>query len=133
MLFFFSLINENLTRFKKHNATNINEDLKNKMELDYWGLSYQGALEYILNTNTSENIVVSYETGVCKDNVLMFSQDDRKRLSFTKDVYSADYFITNYRWHMIKDSSFSETLNYEPVYDLKIGKSSIMSAWKIEK
>lgn len=110
-----------------------NEELKNRMELDYWGLSYRGALEYILENDSRENITIAYETGVCEKNALMLNDNQKKRLSFTSETDSADYFVTNYRWHMIKGNSFSETLNYDPIYDLKYGKTSIMSVWKLNE
>lgn len=112
---------------------NKNEKLNSKMELDYWGLSYRGALEYILEKDDNRQIKIAYETGVCKKNASILPSLNRSRLSFTKDIDSADYFITNYRWHMKKDSSFSQTINYPPIYDLKVGNTSIMTAWKLHE
>ena len=52
------------------------------MELDYWGLSYRGALEYILEHDTSSEIKIAFETGVCTKNADILTKDQRKRLLF---------------------------------------------------
>ena len=109
------------------------EGLKNRMEMDYWGLSYKDALQEIAEKDNSEIIKVAYETSICIRNANFLEDDDRERISFTKSLDSADYFVTNYRWHMLKDSSFAETLIHEPFYDLKVGESSIMTVWKLNE
>ena len=112
---------------------NKDEDLKNRMEFEYWGLSYRGALEYILQNDDRDSIVIAYETAVCKKNTDVLLEQQKQRLIFTKDIDSANYFITNYRWHMVKDSSYSETLKTQPFYDLKYKETSIMTTWKLDE
>ena len=108
------------------------KNLNEHMEMDYWGQSYKGALEYILEKDTSKTIILACETGVCKKNADLLSLRQKQRLKFTAWPDSADYFVTNYRWYMLKDSSFSKTLHHKPFYDLKINNTSIMTAWKLK-
>lgn len=108
-----------------------NNDIRHTMEADYWGTSYKQALLFIAENDKREKITIAFETGICKDNIKMLPKEFRSKFSFTKQTDSANYFVTNYRWHMMKTQSFSESLKFEPVYEVKVQNSSIMSAWKL--
>jgi hypothetical protein len=74
--------------------------LRQRFELDYWGLSYKQAIDDILAHETEDPIVVSVATPSGKyyrDTALSIEQ--RERLYLTTDVGEAKYFISNFRWH----------------------------------
>lgn len=77
---------------------NTPEYLKMNWEQDYWGVSYRQTLEYILEHDTSSKINILPENDPGIYNSYILQSDKRKRLHFT-NIDSANYFITNFRWH----------------------------------
>ena len=74
--------------------------LRQRFELDYWGLSYKQAIDYILAHETVNPIVVVVATlpgKLYRDTAL--SVEQRERLYLTIDSGEAKYFISNFRWH----------------------------------
>ncbi len=71
---------------------------KKNFELDYWGLSYRQALEYILTHDAREHIKIYAAQEVGKLTAVMFNAEDRKRVMFVDNPKDADYFASNYRW-----------------------------------
>ena len=94
------------------------KDLRKKFELDYWGLSYREALEYILEKDPSATIkvAVAHNPGLANSQIL--TPADRKRLSYV-GVDKATYFLSEYRWqkedYPYKDEFFSITVNDEKI------------------
>jgi hypothetical protein len=74
------------------------EYFRNNFEMDYWGLSYKQAFEYILKNDPSAriNVGIAYDYGTINHAIL--KREDRERIVFTT-AGDAKYFITNYRWH----------------------------------
>ena len=68
-----------------------------RFELDYWGVSYRAALEYLVGHVGDEEIKVNVANrpGLLNWNIL--SQEDQKRVRLVGDSREADYFITNFR------------------------------------
>lgn len=75
-----------------------NEDLRKRYELDYWGMSYRQALEYILEKDTSATIRIAAQNEPVKTNVEFLPPEQKKRIVIT-GIEQASYFVTNYRWH----------------------------------
>jgi hypothetical protein len=75
------------------------QSIKRRFELDYWGLTYRKGLEYVLAQHPEGRPVVFVANPAGVVAVLLLPAEDRKRLLFTDDPASADYFVTNYRWH----------------------------------
>lgn len=75
------------------------EEIKKRFDLDYWGLSYRKALEYILRNDTDESIKICAANlpGMLSANIL--TDEDRKRLIYVQSPKEAKYFLSNYRWH----------------------------------
>ncbi len=73
--------------------------IKNNFELDYWGLSYRKALEYILSRDTDKTIKIYAANYPGEINAYMLDPDDRARLVYVRDIKEAKYFLSNYRWH----------------------------------
>ncbi len=71
-----------------------------RFEMDYWGLGYRQDLEYII-THETRPVVKLYAPGPSPAdfNRYTLSPLDRERLQFVDNPESADYFLTNYRWH----------------------------------
>jgi len=92
--------------------------LKDRFELDYWGLSYRKALEYLLSIDNGSRIVLYVANYPGIANTYLLPQSARKRLVFTDNPAQARYFITNFRWHP-DDYPFPEIFTIQ-VSDVKI-------------
>ena len=99
---------------------------KVESSLDYWGLSYRKALEYILKHDNSEfiNIYVPNKPGLL--NALILSPQDRKRLIYVPQN-DAKYIITNFRGGK---AGYSQLINKNEFYSLKIGDIKFMVVYK---
>ncbi|MFC1806776.1 hypothetical protein ACFL0T_00210 [Candidatus Omnitrophota bacterium] len=95
-----------------------------RFELDYWGLSYKQALEYILKNDKDENIKVCAHTPPGLSNVLILPTDKSKRLSFVFDENDAKYLLTNYRFN-------KGDYPYEEYYSIKVKRARILGVYKI--
>ena len=74
-------------------------DIKEKYEMDYWGLSYRKALEYILAHDQGTEIKVFVANSPGTSNAYILPKEERARLVFVKQPQEAGYFVSNYRWH----------------------------------
>ncbi len=75
-------------------------DVEHRFEMDYWGVGYRQDLEYIVRHDARPRIKIN-ETAPepAKFNALMLPPAQRDRLLFVDNTDSADYVVTNYRWH----------------------------------
>jgi hypothetical protein len=69
-----------------------------RYELDYGGVGYRQDLEYIIGHEPRPVVKVA-GANPAEFNRLMLPAFQRERLQFVENPDSADYFITNYRWH----------------------------------
>lgn len=76
--------------------------LKTKFEFDYWGLSYRQALEYLTQHDKKKNINIYAPNPMAEINADMLKPENRERLKFVTKLSDADYFMSNYRWHLEK-------------------------------
>lgn len=79
--------------------------LAEKFEMDYWGLSYRKALEYIARNDEREKIVVSVDNFPGIANASILPDDARSRLVVDEKLSNADYFITTYRSRKERDTN----------------------------
>jgi len=101
------------------------EKIKNNFELDYWGLSYRQALEYILKNDNSQKIKVYAASLPGEYNANILPLRDRERLVYVRDPGEAKYFLSNYRWH-------KEEYPYtEEFYSIKVNGLKIMVVYKV--
>lgn len=133
----FSLINTTYFMVKYHPYQNVYfnilagknmSEVKDNFELDYWGLSYKEALEYILK-NDKDRFIKIYTTttpGRPIFSAVLLRPGERNRLVYTKEVSEAKYFLSNYRLH--KDE-FHFANEY---YSVKIGGAKIMVVYKLK-
>lgn len=101
------------------------ETLRRNWDLDYWGVSYREGLEHILSAADSGDIRVAVNTVAGEWNAMILAEEQRARLVFVDDRPSADYFITNYRWHPETYDLGSE------VYVIRVLGSRILSVFQM--
>jgi len=99
--------------------------IKANFDLDYWGLSYRKALEFILNGDDRKMIRIFSANSPGISNSFLIAEKDRKRLKYVKNIKEADYFVSNYRGH-IEDYPYTNEL-----FSIKIENAKIMSAFKL--
>jgi hypothetical protein len=130
----FSLINTAKFMIKYHPYQNVYfnilagrdmKKVKNNFELDYWGLSYRKALEYILKNDTDKVIKICVANPVGRANASILSAEDSNRLMYLGDPNEAKYFLSDYRGH--KD----EYPYKNEYYSIKIGGAKIIVVYKM--
>lgn len=98
--------------------------IKQRFDLDYWGLSYRKALEYIVGNDPSPRITVHDPNLWAAHRLHILPEADRQRIVLVDELSEADYFISNYRWH-------PEEYPYaHEVFSVKIGGTNIMVVYK---
>jgi hypothetical protein len=73
-----------------------------RFDLDYWGLSYRAALEFILDSDDSPAVEVSVYSRPGLSNADILHPGQRKRLEFVDNPYDATYFLTHERWNRLR-------------------------------
>ncbi|VVB76515.1 Uncharacterised protein [Candidatus Tiddalikarchaeum anstoanum] len=79
-------------------------NIRNTFEMDYWGVSYKQAIEYVLENDNRQNISIAYLGMDPSMNLLLFNDSEKSRFTFNAvdrniSFYnSSDYFMTNYKW-----------------------------------
>jgi hypothetical protein len=100
---------------------------KNNYEMDYWGLSYKQALEYIVKADTSSKIRVAFANEPGVYNGMILPKEDQLRITFVDRPDTFDYFMTNYRWHKGAYDYPNEC------FAIEVGNAKIMSVFKTSK
>ena len=72
------------------------KEIKQKYDLDYWGLSYKQALEYLVEKDIKGIIKINCANNPCQKNSLLLKPKDRQRIKYVK-LNQADYFLSNFR------------------------------------
>ena len=99
------------------------QQVKQRFELDYWGLSYRKALEYVVASDPAPNIRIIVANYPGRVNVLMLAPRDRARITIVGPEEGANYFITNYRFHPEPYPFANE------VFSVRVGNASIVSVF----
>jgi hypothetical protein len=71
-------------------------------DLDYWGLAYKQALEYVVGHDRDKVIKVCSHSRPGRTNAEMLAPADRERLVFVKNPYEAKYYLTGMRWNSVE-------------------------------
>jgi hypothetical protein len=103
--------------------------IRKNYEMDYWGVSYNKALEALLEIDSSEVVKISSDNPVIIANADMLTDEQHKRILFVDSIHKSDYFIVTYRWHP-KDY---DTLGVKEVKSFYVLKSKINSIYKVKK
>lgn len=101
-------------------------EIKKKFELDYWGLSYRKALEYILENDPSNNVRIKVAEDPGYFNSYILPEESRHRLIYVNDLKSAKYFISTFRWH---PSEYSPAKDF---FSIKIGAAKIIVVYRLK-
>lgn len=99
--------------------------LRQRFELDYWGLSYKQSIDFILSNDHRQiiNIFVANSPGESYINNGL-PPEMRSRLRIVKDPGDADYFVSNFRSH-------PEDYHYgDEYYSIEIKGTKIMVVYK---
>lgn len=105
------------------------EYIRKNYEMDYWGVSYNKALEFILDTDPADTIRISADNPTSIPNGNMLIGNQKKRIIFTDSIPKSDYFIATYRWHP-EDYEFD---NFEEIKSFMILNSKISTIFKAKK
>lgn len=110
--------------FNRLAGSNMNE-VKDKFELDYWGLSYRQALEHILTNDQADTIALFVPNSPGSDNAMILPSAQRDRLLYVDDEREATYFVSNYRDHP------GEYDYVDEFFSIKVGGARIMVVYKL--
>jgi hypothetical protein len=101
------------------------ENLRNKFDLDYWGVAYKQGIDYIVSHDTASVIQIHVTQVPEVNNTLVLPKAIRKRIVFLYDDARPGYFITNFRMH-------PNDYNYPNIfYEIKVLNSTILRVYKI--
>ncbi|MBN2119527.1 MAG: hypothetical protein JW734_00545 [Candidatus Omnitrophica bacterium] len=99
--------------------------IKNRFELDYWGLSYKQALEYIVRNDSDPIIKIYVDNLPGRLNAYILPERDAKRLVYVDTPGEAKYFLSNFRWH-VEDYPYKNEY-----YSVTVGSAKIMVVYKM--
>lgn len=105
-----------------------NDFIRKNYEMDYWGVSYNKALEALLEIDSSEVIKISSDNCVIMSNADMLPEEKRNRILFVDSIHKSDYLIVTYRWHP-KDY---DTLGVKEVKSFSVLNSKIYGIYKVK-
>lgn len=103
-------------------------EVRQQMELDYWGLSYRQGLQYVLKASDKPEIKVKVNNLPGELNNMLLPADQRTRLKYVTDSTQADYFLTEYRFHP-QDYLYKKE---QEVYTIDVDGYKIMSVFKLK-
>jgi hypothetical protein len=110
-----------------HFVSKKNENRRQSFEMDYWGLSYREALEYIIKNDNSPQIKVCFANAAGPQNILYLSVDNQQRIIAVDKIKDANYFISNYRYH-------PDDYPYQnEIYSISRDKNKLLSIFKIKE
>lgn len=98
-------------------------EIRNLYDMDYWGLSYRAALEYLAQHDPDRAITYVTETRPGQFTFIL-PPADQKRMFPVEDASEADYLITNYRY--TKDYP-----PYEEVFSVQVEGAKLLSVFKL--
>ncbi len=102
------------------------EYLRQRFEMDYWGVSYKQSLEYILKVDPSASINISVENAPGESNLEILPSSERKRFKIVPRE-NATYYITNFRYH---PQDYSEYANFR-FHSLQVEKNTVNEIFKL--
>lgn len=107
------------------------KNLQKKFDLDYWGLSYKQSIQYLLNNEKEEKLIVYNMTKYNKLFYHLFSFDkiSRDRIIVSKNKDDAKFILTNYHndKNEYKKNFFD---NYELYHEIRVDGFPINSIYK---
>jgi hypothetical protein len=101
------------------------KDPSSFFERDYWALSLNKGIEYVISHDKSDHIIVSGNCNRIKMSLDMINEKDAQRITCTDKISGSDYFIGYYRAIRGQYSGPDE------VYSAKVDNFKIMSVMKL--
>lgn len=101
------------------------KNLRTDWDLDYWGLSYRQALEYILKHDPDKTINICVQNAPGELNSFILKDEDGKRLNYVTDLDKAKYFLSDFRW---QNEGYSYSQEF---YSITVGRAKIMVVYKL--
>jgi hypothetical protein len=98
------------------------EEVKKRFELDYWGLSFGSALEYVMKNDPRTKIKICAPPRA----FLMLQERDRGRAVMVTTPEEADYILSNYR------RSANVFIGKQEYYSIKVGGTNILVVYKMK-
>jgi hypothetical protein len=93
--------------------------------MDYWGVSNYSALKYILDNDQRNSIMVTtIYPEILQNNIDFLDDEDHKRIKLVHPD-SADYFITNFRFH-------PDDFPMQEDYSFKVLNSTVIRIYKLK-
>jgi hypothetical protein len=103
------------------------EVVKQRFDLDTWGLSYKSGLDYILKNDDRSTIkILVLSPGPNNKTELYLPVKDRERLEFVDYLDGADYFLTNFRCQKVIESAQKNVY-----FEALVNGTSIMTVYKL--
>lgn len=94
-------------------------------DVEYWGIAYRKALEYVLAHDSGEKIKVCAQYGSAMiRNAAILTPLERARLEFV-ELKDAQYFISTFMGG--EESPF-----YKEIYSFKVDEAKVMAVYKLE-
>jgi len=100
-------------------------EIKQRYDMDYWGLTYRKGLETILAQDSRQHILFTSNSPPGKDNLDILPPEQRQRLEYTSDLQTADYYLGNYLTHP------GEYPFPDEIYTIEIGGAKILTVFKL--
>lgn len=95
--------------------------------LDYWGLSYRKALEFVLENDPSDRIPICVANAPGFESAKILPRSSKKRLEYVNNPNDARYFITNFR---LPWGDFPQADNkWMEMYSIKIRGTKIVGIY----
>ena len=105
-------------------------DIKDNFEMDYWGLSNNASINYIIkNNDTHPAKVFTLSFASLEKNKLMLDKIDKSKIIVVNNLKDADFLITNYR-NLTKDNFKVDKNKYRKYYEILIDNVPINTIYK---
>tara|TARA_B100001123_G_C15293600_1_gene1018349 strand:+ start:422 stop:2062 length:1641 start_codon:yes stop_codon:yes gene_type:complete len=110
----------------------VGKDFNNKFEMDYWGISNKGALEYIIKNNNQIVKITNINTSDLNLSKNILEKIDRDRIEIVENFQDADFIINNFRdWNgLTKPQNYKIPQNYVIYHEIKVDEVVINRIYK---
>jgi hypothetical protein len=142
LLFIAGLINLFSTGFfmiKNHPYQNVyfnalaGSDVAKNFELDYWGLTYRKALEFISSYDPSDPLYIHAADFPGEHNQRILDEKDRRRIKFVP-LDEATYFISNYRYKTEYEKYRQKAFPYcNELYSIAVNNIKIVGIYRLHR
>ncbi len=104
------------------------EYIRKNFEQDYWGTSFNQALDYLYDYAKEDTIKVHFKPKNGLFNLSLLPNEKKQKFQCVSTFDSADYFVTNYRYH---PDDYIEFKN-KSIYSISLRNSKILEIFKIK-